>query len=155
MKHIFRALLVGCMVFFVSWYAFSDERLYLPDVPITKKGTEDVRCANTEQWRDVLLLANEYVRLYELDKVAEGTMSDYTMLTATYDQRVKNLKDEVSFLKTERDYLRARVEDERKYNLQLDKDFKHYAIGWKVTAGVELAAIIALSITSSIFAAQK
>jgi hypothetical protein len=153
--NMLRAVLVGCTVFFMAWYAFSEERMYLPDVPSTKRGTEDVRCANTEQWRDILLLANEYVRLYELNKVAEGTMSDYSILTATYDQRVKNLKDEVSFLKTERDYLRARVEDERKYNLQLDKDFKHYASGWKVTAGVELAAIIALSITSSVLASQR
>ena len=142
-------------VLLVAPPALADERLYLPNIPVTTVNNKPMVCADVEQWRAMLLVASEYNRLYDLNATNEGTMADYQLMTQTYDQRVAGLKDMVATLTTERDYLRVRVNEEHVYNLKLNDSIKMNALGWKITAGTELAAIIALSIVSSVFAASK
>jgi uncharacterized protein YeeX (DUF496 family) len=125
-------------------------KIRLPDGMTYQIGKQDYKCFSTPEYKDLLLLTNEYQALYDWRVDHEIILNTFKMMGEIYDTRVDNFTEQVSFLKTERNSLVAQIKSDHKYILRLKEQEGRASIGWKIVAGIEMAGLVALSITAAV-----
>lgn len=138
-----------------EWSDFPSEdlpkpMLRLPAGEITTIGKVSYTCFNVKEYKDLLLLANDYQALYDWKLKTQAIARTWQDLDKVYNERINNVKDQIQLLRMDREGLLKKITEQDKYilNLQRQKDIN--VLGWKVVAGLELLGILALSITSAV-----
>lgn len=125
-------------------------KLKLPEGTIQNINKTEYTCYNFEEYKDLLILANSYQALYDWRLKTEAIVTSWQNLDKVYIERLANRKEQVDTLKIDRTYVLKQLEDQRKYILDLQARKDAAAVGWKVVSAIELAAIVALSITMAV-----
>lgn len=109
--------------------------LTLPQVDTVQIDKVDHKCLNVDQWKQVLLIANEYQSLYRWRLITQGTLDAYKIQTETYDKLINNYLAQIKLLKDDREYLSLRLNTEIDSALKLKKkDNVERGILWGVIA---------------------
>jgi hypothetical protein len=100
-------------------------RYSLPKVPITydSEGLPQ-KCLNTEQWKVVVLMASDYVGLYDWRLQTLGILSAHESLAQDYESRIQGLQYQIEVLKDDRKYLTMRLDQSYKFGQQQVKSRK-------------------------------
>lgn len=163
---LFVKSLVFSIVLFVSGIATAQELLPewtdLPvETPIKAKmrlpeginyqiGKQDYKCFATPEYKELLLITNEYQALYDWRVDHEIILNTFKMMGEIYDTRIENFTEQVSYLKNERNSLVAQITSDHKYILRLKEQEGRSSLGWKIVAGIEMVGLVALSITAAV-----
>lgn len=86
--------------------------LTLPVVDTVQIDKVDHKCLNVDQWKQVMLIANEYQFLYRWRLITQGTLDAYKIQTETYDKLINNYLAQIKLLKDDREYLQLRLNTE-------------------------------------------
>lgn len=125
-------------------------KLKLPEGTIQTINKTEYTCFNYEEYKDLLVFATSYQSLYDWRLKTEAIILSWQDLDKIYIERLANRKDQVDMLKVDRTYILKQLEDQRKYILDLQGRKDATVVGWKVVSAIELAAIVALSITMAV-----
>jgi hypothetical protein len=121
------------------------ERETLPTPTVTTEGTV---CLDVEQWKQVLKVSNQNKGLFEWRLEILPVLSGHQLLIQDYERIIDNLELEVTLLQKDRDFWKARITEEKDFSLELQKSERLSVLGWKITAGVGWAGVLALGITA-------
>lgn len=122
----------------------------LPAGTVTSINKIEHTCFNTQEYKELLLYANDYQALYDWRVKTDAIVISWQNLDQIYLERLTNRKEQVDTLKVDRSYILKQLEDQRKYILNLQGRKDAAVVGWKVVAAVELLSIVALSITMAV-----
>jgi len=125
-------------------------KLKLPEGTIQNINKAEYTCFDFNEYKDLLILANSYQALYDWRVKTDAIIISWQNLDKIYLERLANRKEQVDMLKVDRTYILKQLEDQRKYVLDLQNRKEATVIGWKVVSAIELAAIVALSITMAV-----
>lgn len=125
-------------------------KMRLPDGEITTLGKTPYTCFNVDDYKEVLLLANEYQALYDWKLKTQIIAHTWKDLDQVYNARIESVKDQLQLLRTDRANLVQRITEQDKYILNLERRRDVNVLGWKVVAGLELVGILTLSIASAV-----
>jgi hypothetical protein len=125
-------------------------KLKLPEGTIQAINKVEYTCYNFEEYKDLLILSNSYQSLYDWRVKTDAIIISWQNLDKIYLERLANRKEQVDTLKIDRTYILKQLEDQRKYILDLQGRKDATVVGWKVVSAIELAAIVALSITMAV-----
>lgn len=86
--------------------------MQLPTVDTVKIDNQDYKCLNVDQWKAVLLIANDYQSLYRWRLITQGTLDAYKVTVTNYDTLINNYLAQIKLLQGDRDYLQLRLNSE-------------------------------------------
>jgi hypothetical protein len=121
------------------------ERYRLPSVQTNAAGD---KCLNAEQWDRVILIASEYRGLYDWRLEIMPALTLHGEVVEDLERVIKARETQIKLLQGDRDYLKSRVLEEHQFALDIQKSEKMSVLGWKITAGVGWAGVLALAITA-------
>jgi len=122
----------------------------LPEGTIQTINKTEYTCYNIQEYKDILLLANDYQSLYDWRVKTDSLVLSWHNLDKIYLERLANRKEQIDVLKLDRVYALKQLEDQRKYVLELQNRREYTVLGWKVVSAIELVGIVALSITAAV-----
>jgi hypothetical protein len=125
-------------------------KMRLPAGEITTLGKTPYTCFNVDDYKEVLLLANEYQALYDWKLKTQVIAHTWKDLDQIYNERITNVKDQLQLLRNDRAILVQKITERDKYILNLERRRDVNVLGWKVVAGLELIGILTLSIASAV-----
>ena len=121
------------------------ERYRLPTVQTNEEGE---KCLNPQQWNLVILIASDYKGLYEWRLEIMPALTLHGEIVEELERVIKTRETQIKLLQGDRDYLKSRVLEEHQFALDIQKSEKMSVMGWKITAGVGWAGVLALAITA-------
>jgi hypothetical protein len=126
-----------CVLLYVTPVAAND-LMRLP-VPVIK---DDMACVDTDGWRTIMLIANEYQGLHKWKLEIGSALERYADLQTLHEQQVLNFERMFKLYEAELDYQKTRVRELEK--MKFSRSFERYFL-WGVVV-LETAVISALSI---------
>lgn len=135
-----------CLVLLPCVSLASQPRYTLPTVPTTQIDGVDCKCLNTDQWRQVLLMANAYKGLYDWRLKIEGTLEAHAKVITAYELQIKNYKNILTLKDNHIDYLKDNVKqlEKRHRNTRLEDRIQKYVLWAVVLAETVIIGIISL-----------
>jgi len=109
------ALLVALALFaFLTLPAHADDvvsqRRTLPVVQTREIDKIQYKCLDTQQWQDVLVLANDYQGLFNWRLKMEGVLAAQTTLIAAYELKINNYEAILKIKDADRNFLTKQIE---------------------------------------------
>lgn len=116
-------------------------RYNLPEVDTEHRDTGDYKCLSTEQWKRVLLIANDYKGLYDWRLKIQGTLDAHALLVVSYEATIKNLGEQIKEYKRDSEYwqLRLKQTEEAKADAVFESKLEKY--GYLVAIVLETGII--------------
>lgn len=114
MKPLLSTIILAAMLITIAANpaAAQEPRYQLPEVPTVQLSGAEHKCLNVDEWKVVLLIANEYQKLYDWRLVTQVTLSLHQDTLNTYELMLGNYAAQVEMLHADRDYLQLRLNSE-------------------------------------------
>ena len=125
----------------------SGPRYSLPDIPSTQSDGEPVKCLNTSQWKTVILITNEFHGLYDWRLEVHSVLRAQQDIVTAYELKMSSYEESLKIHASDRTYLTTRLDKEKAWALKLERSKGLEILAWKIVAGLELVAIVAMSVT--------
>ena len=122
-----------------------EDRYRLPVVPTNENGE---KCLNVEQWQQVQKVSSQNKGLYDWRLKIEPTIEQHALVIADLERVIKHLKLEITIFQDDRKFNATRLAETKQFALDVQKSDKLSVVGWKITAGIGWAGVLALAITS-------
>lgn len=122
----------------------------LPEGTVQTINKVEYTCYNVQEYKDILLLANDYQSLYDWRVKTDALVLSWQNLDKVYLERLANRKEQIDTFKVDRIYILKQLDDNRKYILDLQSRKETTVLGWKIVSAIELVGIVALSITAAV-----
>jgi hypothetical protein len=130
---------------------FQDSPRYvLPSVPTTEIDGTLYKCLTVDEWKTVLQISNSFHGLYDWRLQVHSILLAQQDIVMAYELKISSYEQSMATHEANRDYLSTRLDNEKTWNLKLNKSKGIEILAWKIVAGLELAAIVAMSVASSI-----
>jgi hypothetical protein len=125
-------------------------RYTMPSVPTTTVDGQQVKCLSTSDWKTVLLITNAFHGLYDWRLEVHSILRAQADIITAYELKISSYEASLKIHESDRDYLTTRLDKEKDWALKLEKSKGVEIMIWKITAGLELAAIVATSIVIAV-----
>lgn len=126
---------------------FQDSPRYvLPLVPTTNMGGTSYKCLTVNEWKTVLQISNAFHSLYDWRLQVHSILLAQRDIVMAYELKISSYEQSVATHEANRDYLSTRLNNEQAWSLKLNRSKGLEILAWKIVAGLELAAIVAMSV---------
>jgi hypothetical protein len=126
---------------------FQDSPRYvLPTVPTTTMDGIDYKCLSVKEWKEVLQISNSFHGLYDWRLQVHSILLAQRDIVMAYELKISSYEQSMATHEANRDYLSTRLDNEKTWNLKLNRSKGFEILAWKIVAGLELAAIVAMSV---------
>lgn len=126
---------------------FEDSPRYvLPTVTTTTMDGSTYKCLTVKEWQTVLQISNSFHGLYDWRLKVHSILKAQRDIILGYELKISSYEQTVATHEANRDYLAARLDKEKEWSLKLNKSKGLEILSWKIVAGLELVAIVVVTV---------
>ena len=121
-------------------------RYVLPVISTTEINGTSYKCLSTEEWKTVLQISNAFQGLYDWRLQVHSILLAQRDIVLAFELKISSYEQTVATHEANRDYLSTRLDNEKTWNLKLNRSKGIEIVAWKIVAGLELVAILVVSV---------